>query len=151
MMKTIASLTLALLPCGFAHAGVAGNSYVGEFRIRSLGNCAAAELEFGEQDVTLRECNSFDGTFSEIDLFFVGFWSFEGVATQLETGLEGPVIASGIHVFGGARIHGSGNYQGFDLKLWGVRVEREPSDPPRLPAPAFELPGADPHRSPARL
>lgn len=147
---------LALLAVGSSQAGVTGKTYQAEFRLGSLGACSEAMMTFNnEGDISIRECQKLDGTFSEIDLFFVGVWSWQAETDNIIQGLTGQAVASGIQLYGGARIFGSGDYQGFPLDLVGVAIQTKtprPTPTPGLGSGAgFDPFTADLHRSPARL
>jgi hypothetical protein len=140
------ALTLTLsLTSGTAHAGVRGSTYFGDFDVDGSGSCDEMTFAFDMVDgVQVSGCAAvYDGTFSEIDLFFFGIWSLEASTSR---GSQQPeLVLSGLHLFFGTRFFGSGRVFGAKVDVIGAWQS------PVLPAEAHESWPSDLHRSPARL
>lgn len=119
-LRIALSLALALtLTAPEPFAGVAGATYMGDFNVNGSGDCKETTYAFDEDGtVRVSGCSAvYDGTFSQFDLFFIGFWSLTGSTggssvTQLKL--------SGIELYFGARIYGSGEAFGANVKIYGV-------------------------------
>lgn len=143
---TALTLALALVPT-VLFAGVRDSVYVGDFNVDGSGDCAETTFTFGEEDgVNVSGCSAvYNGTFSQVDLFFIGFWSLEG---STGSGSSDPQLTlSGLELYFGARIYGSGKAFGADVKIYGVLQ----ADDGGKGRGAVDWSSVDPHRSPERI
>jgi len=148
-LRIVSALALALtLVSAPSFAGVRDTTFVGGFNVDGNGDCDEMTFAFDSEDgVNVAGCTAvYNGTFSQLDLFFIGFWSLEASTSGSR---KTQLILSGIETYFGARIYGSGKAFGATVRIYGVR---QPSGGEGAAACGGDLwTAGDPRRSPERL